>query len=702
MFADLSFIFIWWLIFFLIGTLSLPIIFYFFDRFWDHGYVFSKTLSLVTITYFILVFGIFKILPFTLLGLSFVFLGFFIFDIFFLINKKRYQWFLEVIKSKYKIFLIEELIFLIVFISWSFIRGFAPSIEGLEKYMDWGFVNSALRSKYLPPQDMWFSGEVINYYYFGHLMFALITKISQVPSEIAYNLSISIICALTFVNTFCLSSNLVYLSLKKKSLYKYLIAGLISAFLLTFGGNFHSIYKIAKLNYSKNNNQFVWNKAAINQAITAYWYPDATRFIGHDPDTNDKTIHEFPIYSFVVSDLHGHMNDIIIVTFFMAFLLASFIDEKHKFNWRYIIFSGFILSLCYMTNAWDFAVYGLLLAIFTIFINFYRHNIQGLLTTIFSGLLIILFWYLFSLPFSLKFIPMMEGIKISDGHTPLYQLFILYGGFWVISLPFIFYLIIQFFKKLKNNNSKFKLLPSDIFVVSLILTASILILIPELVYIKDIYIYEHRRANTMFKLVYQAFMMYSLVSGYTLIRLVEVLKSRFLIFLYKIFFTLVFLVHMIYPYFAIKSYYSEFRYYQGLDGLTYLKDLYPDNYKAILWINKNISGQPVLLEAVGDSYTTYNQVSSATGLPTVQGWVVHEWLWRGGYDSPAARQSDVEKIYTSKDLEETKILINQYQIKYIFVGDKEYEKYPNLDPQRFKDIGAKIVFQSGKTVIYQL
>ena len=348
MFRDLSFIFIWWLTIFSLSLLSLPVILHIFSKFWDNGYTFAKTLSLVVITYLILVFGIFKILPFNIIGLLIIIFIFLVFDVLFLINKKRYIKFFEIIKSKYKLFLAQEIIFLIVLITWSLVRGFAPSIEGLEKYMDWGFVNSALRTKFLPPQDMWFSGEVINYYYFGHLIFALITKISQISSSITYNLSIATVCALTFVSTFSLSSNLVYLSLKKKISSKYIIAGLISSFLLTFGGNLHSVYKIAQLNYTQNNNKIVFTKTAIKKAASSYWYPDSTRFIGHDPDTKDKTIHEFPIYSFVVADLHGHMNDIVIVIFFMAFLLASFIESKQKLDWLFIIFSGFILTFIFL------------------------------------------------------------------------------------------------------------------------------------------------------------------------------------------------------------------------------------------------------------------------------------------------------------------------------------------------------------------
>lgn len=671
MLTDFKFIICWWLVIFGLGLVSFPLIFLTFKNFFDKAYIFSKIFTPIIISFLLIVFGALKILPFSFFSIYLLILILFLVSSFCLIKNKNYLLFFDFLKKNYRILVLEEILFLVILTAWSFIRGFAPNIEGLEKYMDWGFINSILRSHFLPPQDMWFAGSNINYYYFGHLVFALLTKISRINSFITYNLSIATVCALTFVATFSLSSNLVFSLIKKVSFKKVILAGFISALLLTFGGNLHAVYKLT-------------------QNTPNYWYPDATRFIGYDPETNDKTIHEFPLYSFVVSDLHGHMNDIPIVIFFMAFLFNSFLTHSKKFlNWKFIIGSGFILSINYMTNAWDFAVYGILLAIFTLLINIKNNPQNFFYKTFFNGCLVIAFWYLFSIPFSFNFDPMMQGIKMADSHSIFYQLLILYGGFWIICLPFYIY---SLFKK--------KLFTSDFFIVSLILTATILILIPEFFYIKDIYIYEHRRANTMFKLVYQAFILYSLSSGYILVRLSQI-KSRLLVPVYKIFFSIIFVSHLIYPYFAIKSFYS-FDKYQGLNGLNYLKKLYPDNFAAISWINQNIYGAPVMLEAVGDSYTTFNQISSATGLPTVQGWVVHEWLWRGGYEFPKARQDDVLTIYESSNLDETKKLLAKYNIKYIFVGDKEYEKYSKLNSQKFENIGARIVFQSGKTKIYQL
>jgi uncharacterized membrane protein len=161
--------------------------------------------------------------------------------------------------------------------------------------------------------------------------------------------------------------------------------------------------------------------------------------------------------------------------------------------------------------------------------------------------------------------------------------------------------------------------------------------------------------------------------------------------------------HLIYPYFAIKSYGDNHpkRQYWGLIGTDYLKDQFPDNFALINWINQNVGGQPYLVEAVGDSYTKYNQISSATGLPTVEGWLVHEWLWRGGFDGPGARSTDVTTIYETTDYSQALQLLQKYDVKYVIVGDQEREKYQNLSEDKFSQF-SHVVFQSGNTKLYQL
>src|SRR5262249_24298934 len=84
-------------------------------------------------------------------------------------------------------------------------------------------------------------------------------------------------------------------------------------------------------------------------------------------------------------------------------------------------------------------------------------------------------------------------------HSPIWQLGILYGFFVFWLFSFIAILI-------KERRQIFF---SDIFVAILSVMAIFLIFIPEFFYLRDIYT-TYFRANTMFKLVYQAFILFSL------------------------------------------------------------------------------------------------------------------------------------------------------------------------------------------------
>ena len=54
-----------------------------------------------------------------------------------------------------------------------------------------------------------------------------------------------------------------------------------------------------------------------------------------------------------------------------------------------------------------------------------------------------------------------------------------------------------------------------------------------------------------------------------------------------------------------------------------------------------------MLEANGDSYSGYERVSASTGLPTVLGWYVHEWLWRNDVPDLNQKSADIQTIYTN-------------------------------------------------------
>src|SRR3989344_4705981 len=667
-----SIIFQWWIVIFGIGLIFLPLTFTIFKNFFDRGYIFSKILGIVVASYAVFLLGVLHIAPFSSLTSALILIFFAVLNFAFIIRKKNdgLKSFLKILKENWQIFIFEEILFILCLLSWSYVRSFQPDIHGLEKYMDFGILNSILRSEFFPPKDMWFTPLPINYYYFGHLTTAILTKLSNIPSNITFNLMIASIFAFTFVGSFSIGVNLIHKLNAKR--YVLFAGGLLTAFLVTLSGNLQTIYAFFK-NYAGDNPVPFWHlPLSIQSFPNIYWYPNATRFI-------HNTIHEFPLYSFVVSDLHGHVLDIPFVLLTIALLLSlitksqitnlpagkaghkSQINSNNKTfgflnlgNWDLfriwnfefeILLLAFLLAIMYMTNAWDGIIY-LLLAAIVLFFSLKKLRIENWFLTI-----AVLFFgfFIFSYPFNHFFKPFVSGIGIvcppdflvkagklgpfifEADHcqkSPWWQIMILYGFFYFWAVSFIIFIFQKL--KIKNlsliENLKLKiknLTISDIFVFLLIILSTVLIIIHELVYIKDIYP-AHYRANTMFKLVYQSFIMLSIASGYIITRIIINFKfqiSNFKLFRFVFFiFSILFLILvMIYPYFAIGSFYGELKTQLGLDGTKYLKNLYPSDYDAIVWINKNIKNQPVILEAQGDSYTDFARVSANTGLPTVLG-----------------------------------------------------------------------------------
>ncbi|MBI2039967.1 hypothetical protein HYT18_02755 [Candidatus Microgenomates bacterium] len=696
--SDIPSILSFWFTFFLMGIIFLPLTLLIFSSYLDRGYIFSKILAILLLSYTIWLLASLKILSFTSLNIILL-LGLFL--MINLYSARKFK-FISIFKSHWKIFLFEEFLFLAGLIFWSFIRAYEPSIHGLEKFMDFGFINSILRSEYFPPKDLWLTPETINYYYFGHLTVAVLTKLSFLNPTVTYNLMLAAIFGLTLSTSFSIGTSLY--SFFSKNTSAIFLAGVLSTFLVTLAGNLQTIYAFFK-NYPNPDLPVPFWQLEPMLNFSGYWYPNATRFI-------PNTIHEFPIYSFVVSDLHGHVLNIPFVFLMIGFLIKLYYQTKIHFR-DYLLISG-LLGVFLMTNVLDGPIY-LILIVLLLFFKQAKFSLNSIISASKQIFLIIIFMLFFSLPFWLAFKPFSSGIGVlcspnfltqigrfgplifeADhcARSPFWMLLILYGFFYFIFLTYLFKVLKL---RIPNMLKKIPMLsPTDRLILIFTLFATVAIIIPEIVYVKDIYP-GHYRANTVFKFGYQAFIILAIVSGYAITRLIRIKPP----ILYRLLSVFLFCLIAIYPYFAINSYYNGLKNYQGLDGLSYLETLYPSDYRAILWLKENIQGQPVILEAQGDSYTDYARVSSNTGLPTVIGWPVHEWLWRGSPEDGSKRSDEVTLLYEDQDLEQTKELIKKYNISLIFIGSLERQKYINLNEDKFISLG-KVIFRDNQTVVYQL
>ena len=93
------------------------------------------------------------------------------------------------------------------------VRGFAPDILGLEKFMDFGFIRSYMENSGFPTLDPWWAEEKINYYTFGHFLAGKFLWLTRIPPGIGYNVLLALI--------FGSSCGLVYLIVDKSNLKPY-------------------------------------------------------------------------------------------------------------------------------------------------------------------------------------------------------------------------------------------------------------------------------------------------------------------------------------------------------------------------------------------------------------------------------------------------------------------------------------------------
>ena len=673
----------WWVWWVVLGLAGWPIANKIFKNWESKGYLFGKVFGVGMVTTIIWVLGLLKIVPFV----QFAALGV-------TLLTGLLLWKVAAVKKiNWRVVLAEELIFGGCLLIWSWVKAHEPTINGLEKFMDYGFMNSMLKGSYFPPKDMWFAGESINYYYFGHLILAVVTKLSGMKLAYTFNLMLATIFAFAFSQAFVIAR---YLFQDLSKTVK-LAGATLTAFLLSLAGNLQTIYAFTR-GYSGETPPPFWeifsNFSSWNSVLAGwnlYWYPNATRFI-------PLTIHEFPSYSFAVSDIHGHVLSIPLALTALALIINMFWKKREINWWEYTIY-GLVCGWLFMTNALDGPIY---LGLFGVCLlgkhileikKYWKELLRGVLMA--GGI-----FTLTVLPFLISFKPFVSGIGVNCfpitmetgkkigpflfenkcQSPPLWMLLILWG--------FFLYCAVKLFWS--KGNPVFKVW--SIFCLGLII-------FPEFFYFKDIYP-AHFRSNTMFKLGYQAFMMMSLVSGYVITRtVVERKKNRwFLAGLVP----LLFLVS-IYPYFSVNSYFGRLKTYQGLYGLGWFEERYPGDWAAANWLAENTTPglQPTILEANGDSYTDSNRISVFSGLPTVAGWTVHEWLWRGGYEPISKRAEEVRIVYESPLSPDAITTLKKYQVKFIIVGEGERQKYPMLNELQIAELGKKVFSQMG-TTIYQI
>ncbi len=155
----------------------------------------------------------------------------------------------------------------------------------------------------------------------------------------------------------------------------------------------------------------------------------------------------------------------------------------------------------------------------------------------------------------------------------------------------------------------------------------------------------------------------------------------------------------------------------SLDGMAYMASAVhreqeqPIQLKwdreAILWLQQNVEGSPVMLEASTPIYRWGSRVSIYTGLPTVLGWDWHQSQQRWGHRPEVEqRKRDVAAIYTDPEVVRALELLKKYDVSYVYIGQLERVFYPEAGLRKFEAMAGsgqlRQVYQNQEVRIYQV
>lgn len=650
-------IFLIWLITGILGLISMPICRLIFKSASDKGYAFSKIVGWLAISYLAFVLATLKIFQLPLPALAAAFLLWLAFNSFLFLKKR------ENIFPNLKSVIVVEAIFLLAFSGIILIKSWQPEIYQIERFMDFGFIESLRNSVSLPAQDIWLSGHTLNYYYFGHFIGFIVLSLTGINTVPGFYLLTALIFALLACSVYRLGADMAERAGP--------IAGLVSIFSVLIAGTWYMVPKLFK-------------------GMASFFYPEPTRVIV-------GTITEMPIYSFIVAELHAHVWGLISGILVLAILYSIWRGQSPRVFGPPFFGLVFVLGMAFMINSWDALTLGFLSAA-VLFVK-YRWDMRLLLLPP-AAFLISLPWAFFN-----------KAPVTSAGFIFFPSAFGHWFSFWgsVIMVPII-YFILRIGRERFSTQIERETFSTSKFPGVVMLSGIFFLILMELAYAKDVLSQgEWYRANTVFKLTLQVWLWLNIFAGPLFVWLYFSFKKRLAKVICVSFLAIYLFVGSIYPVIAVKQSSLQGKKFTGIDhGLDWWKNKYPDDYEAYLFL-KNLKDSlsqsekiKIIVEAEGDSYTDISRFSVFLGWPTVVGWPVHEWTWRGSYDEVGKRRTDVIKIYTGSDAEEARALLNYYNVDYIIVGQIEKQRYDELlRTEKLRGLG-NVIFERGQTFIIEL
>ena len=539
--------------------------------------------------------------------------------------------------------LLPVLLLLALFAAYLWLRLGWPDVRGTEKPMDLAVLSSLLATPRLPLEDPWFAGERFPYYHFGTYVLALPFRLASVPPAYAYNLIVALVAALAGAAAF--------------GVVRFRGGGrvpaVLAALLLAFAGTFDGARQLL---------------AGTPLSGLDLW-PSSRRVA--------DTITEWPLFTLWLGDLHPHA-----VALPLLLGVGAFVTRDLK--------TALLRSVATLAVSLPFLLPALLSP---------RPEFQGLRGVTGRTTSPEAFLHLGAM----LLVPALAvGIALLRSRDEAEDAFFVANAFPalglflaivtqrpVLGLGAAFVLaVLYLLPRLKGALRAGFLLAG---------AAVVLLLVPELVVVRDPYGEELHRMNTVFKCYAAAA---ALLAPAVALLLPLALSSRRARWAVRGVLVVAVAGLLAHPASLVLQRWNPSQ--RTIDGLAWMTREAPGDREAVEWIRRNAPPDARLVEAVGGAYSDHGRIGGATGRPIVLGWTNHQGLWRGGAATAEidARKLDVETVYWSGDAVAVRAALARRGATYVVVGPLERKEY---GPELFRARGgARRVFSGQGTEVWEV
>lgn len=582
------------------------------------------------------------------------------------------------------------------------VRAWTPAIAWGEKPMDFAILNAVLRSPAVPPADPWYAGGTLNYFYFGHFVTAVTSQLSGVPPEIAFNLAIATVGGLLAV------AGLI----ATRQLSGRLHIGVIAAAALLLMGNCAGPRLFFSTPPDRRGFDYFW---ATSRVIPG-------------------TINEYPAWSLAFADLHAHVLAMPLELALLALGLTWCTGASARSAIPRVLLvavTACVLGALAITSSWSAltATAAQLLFLLTAW-RLDGAGLRGMFRAIAVWIAIVAGAVILFLPFWSQYLaPAGQWGYLRGEAAGIIDVVTIFGPLLILGAPL---LLVRHFRN-GSGASRFVLFAAFIalafsagllrspacglFTAMALVGCSVWLLDEDAavraaaacvalagsigIMTETVYLWD--RMNTVFKFYLQMWLL--LTPAAVTLASLALRRTRGMLRLgVATAFCLTGVAAVFTTTTGVAGLLREPRVpgpHPTLDGLAYLRDRRAGELEAYTWINQNVRGIPVVLEAHGDPYQDFARVAMNTGLPTVLGWKYHLFQQGRPQDQIDARAEDVRELFDTTDLERARQLLEHYHVDLVVVGPLERRTYKQDGLAKFASWDAlQPVFSNDSVSIY--